>query len=65
MNSLLNLFLVIIVIGVVMWLINVYVPMANAIKSLLNILATIVVVIYILQFFTVIPEILPMFALVR
>ncbi len=65
MNSLLNLFLVVIVIGVVMWLINVYIPMAGAIKSLLNLLATIVVVIYILQFFTIIPEILPMFSVVR
>lgn len=65
MNNLLNLFLVIVVIGVVMWLINVYVPMASMIKSLLNVLATIVVVIYILQFFTIIPPILPMFSLVR
>ncbi|KTC65611.1 Uncharacterised protein (plasmid) [Legionella adelaidensis] len=65
LNALLNLFLIIVVIGLVMWLINVFIPMAPAIKSLLNILAVIVVVIYILQFFHIIPVFIPMFTLVR
>jgi hypothetical protein len=64
-NALLNLFLVIIVIGLVMWLINAFIPMASAIKSLLNILAVVVVVVYILQFFHVIPVFLPMVMLAR
>lgn len=64
MNNILNLFLVIIIIGFIMWLINRFIPMAAAIKSLLNILATIVVIIYILQFFNVIPMWLPMFKVV-
>lgn len=59
MSDLLNLFAVIIVFGVVMWLINVYLPMAGAIKSLLNLLVLIVLIIYILQFFHVIPILLP------
>ena len=66
MNSeLLNLFAVIIVIGLVMWLINAFIPMAPAIKSLLNILAVIVVVIYLLQFFHIIQTIIPMFRILR
>lgn len=65
MNNLLNLFAVIIVIGVVLWLINVYIPMASAIKSLLNLLAVIVVILYILQFFEIIPVVIPIFRLFR
>jgi len=64
-GELLNLFAVIIVIGLVMWLINAFIPMAGAIKSLLNILAVIVVVIYILQFFAIIPTIIPLFKILR
>ena len=65
MNGLLNLFAVIIVIGLVLWLINAFIPMAGAIKSLLNILAIVVVVIYILQFFSIIPVIIPMINIFR
>ncbi|KTD46141.1 hypothetical protein Lqui_2631 [Legionella quinlivanii] len=59
MHELLNLIAVIIVFGLVMWLINVFIPMPAAIKSLLNILVLIVLIIYILQFFGVINTILP------
>ena len=65
MGSLLNLFAIIIVFGVILWVINVYVPMLPAMKSLLNLLAVIVIVIYILQFFGVIHNFLPMYTLVR
>lgn len=64
-HELLNLFVLIIVCGVVMWLVNAYIPMAGGIKSLLNVLVTIVLVIYILQFFKVIPVILPMINILR
>ena len=60
MAGLLNLFAVIVVFGLVMWLINAYVPMPGAIKSLLNILVLVVLVIYVLQFFGIIHTILPM-----
>jgi hypothetical protein len=63
--SLLNLFFVIAIFGVVLWIVNVYVPMLPAIKSLLNLLAIIVLVIYILQFFGVIHTLLPIFNVVR
>ena len=64
-HELLNLFAVIVVFGVVMWLVNAYIPMPSAIKSLLNVLVVIVLVVYILQFFQVIPVILPMIQLLR
>lgn len=59
MNELLNLFAIIIVFGLVLWLVNAFIPMPSAIKSLLNILVLIVLVIYILQFFGIIHNILP------
>ncbi|KTC68019.1 hypothetical protein Lbir_2621 [Legionella birminghamensis] len=59
MHELLNLIAIIIVFGLAMWLINVFIPMPAAIKSLLNILVLIVLIIYILQFFGVINTILP------
>ncbi len=64
-HVLLNLLAVIVVFGVVMWLVNAYIPMPGAIKSLLNILVVIVIVLYILQFFQIIPVILPMVQLLR
>lgn len=60
MNGLLNLIALIVVFGVVLWLINAFIPMPPPIKSLLNILVLIVLIIYVLQFFNVIHTILPM-----
>lgn len=57
--ALLNLLAVIVVFGVVMGLINAYIPMMGSIKSLLNIVVVIVLILYILQFFGIIPTILP------
>jgi hypothetical protein len=57
--ELLNLIALIIIAGVLMWVINVFIPMPGAIKSLLNVLVLIVLIIYILQFFGVIKVILP------
>lgn len=65
MNELLNLIAVIIVFGVVLWLINAFIPMPAAIKSLLNILVLIILVIYILQYFGVIKNILPMIHILK
>jgi hypothetical protein len=42
---------ILVVIGLVMWLINTYIPMAGAIKSLLNIVVFVVVLIWVLQTF--------------
>lgn len=55
---LLELILAIIVVGLVMWLINTYIPMPAAIKSILNVLVFILLLIYILQFFGLISPII-------
>ena len=50
---LVHIVLVLIVVGVVLWLINTYIPMDAKIKSLLNIVVLIGVVIWLLQAFGV------------
>ncbi len=65
MNDILNLIAVIVLVGVVMWVINALIPMAGAIKSLLNLVVLILLVIYILQFFHLIHPIIPMVQLFR
>lgn len=46
---LINLVVVLIVIGVGLWLINRFIPMASSIKTILNVVVVIVVLIYVLQ----------------
>jgi len=65
MNDLLNLIAIIIVFGIGLWLINAFIPMPPAIKSLLNVLVLIVLVIYILQFFNIVKPILPTIRIFR
>ncbi len=48
---LLNIFIVLIVAGVILWLINNYIPMDTKIKNILNAVAVIVLVIWLLQIF--------------
>ncbi len=52
--TLVQIAVVLIVIGVVMWLINSFIPMMGAIKSLLNLVVIVVVVIWLLQVFGII-----------
>jgi hypothetical protein len=49
----LNVILVLLVVGVVLWLINRYIPMQATIKNLLNAVVVIVVVIWLLKVFGV------------
>jgi hypothetical protein len=49
--SLLNIVVVLVVVGLILWLINTYIPMASAIRSLLNIVVFVVVLIWVLQIF--------------
>ena len=42
---------VLIVIGVLLWLVNTYIPMDSKIKSILNAVVVIAVVVYLLQLF--------------
>ena len=57
--NLLNLILLIIITGFVLGLNNVYIPMAPMIKSLLNMLVFVLLLIYVLQYFDIIKTILP------
>lgn len=56
--GIIELILVIVVVGILMWLINTYIPMPGAIKALLNVLVFILLVIYLLQFFGLIKPII-------
>lgn len=51
--SLINLVIVLVVVGVLLWLINTYLPMDAKIKNILNIVVVIVVVVWLLQAFGV------------
>jgi len=44
-----------IVVGVLLWLVNTYIPMDSKIKSILNAVVVIAVVIYLLQVFGLLP----------
>jgi hypothetical protein len=48
---LLTILLVLIVAGVILWLINTYIPMDRKIKSLLNIVVVILVIVWLLNVF--------------
>jgi hypothetical protein len=50
---LMNVFIALIVAGVILWLINTYIPMDRKIKNILNAVAIIVLVIWLLQVFGV------------
>jgi len=50
---LINLVIVLIVVGVLLWLVNAYIPMDRKIKQILNIVVVIVVVLWLLQVFGV------------
>jgi len=44
-----NIIIVLIVVGVLLWLVNNYIPMDGKIKSILNIVVVIIVVLWLLQ----------------
>jgi len=48
---LINLIVVLIVVGVLLWLINTYIPMQGTIKSILNAVVVIAVILWLLQGF--------------
>jgi hypothetical protein len=55
--TLVDLIVIIVVIGLLMWLINAYIPMAAGIKSLLNVLVFVVVLIWVLRIFGVVTDV--------
>lgn len=56
--SLLSLAIVIIVVGLLLWAVNQYIPMDGRIKQILNIVVIIVLVLYILQALGVLPNLI-------
>jgi len=49
--SLIGLIITLVVVGVLLWLLNNYVPMDGKIKSIINVVVVIVVVVWLLQAF--------------
>lgn len=47
----LTIFVVLIVIGVLLWLVNKYIPMQPPIKTIINVVAVIIVIVWLLQVF--------------
>lgn len=52
--SLISLVIILVVVGVVLWLINSYIPMQSTIKRILNVVVIIVVILWLLSAFGVI-----------
>ncbi|HKD69511.1 MAG TPA: Thivi_2564 family membrane protein [Candidatus Binataceae bacterium] len=55
--TLIDIVLIFVIIGLVMWLINAYIPMAAGIKSLLNVVVFVVVLIWVLRVFGLVGDI--------
>lgn len=53
---LLTVVLTLVVVGVVLWLINTYIPMQSTIKSILNVIVVIVVILWLLHGFGIISD---------
>ncbi|SMP73708.1 Thivi_2564 family membrane protein [Desulfonatronum lacustre] len=51
---LINVIIILVVVGVILWLINSYIPMQSTIKSILNVVVIIAVIIWLLSVFGVI-----------
>ena len=49
--SLIGLILVLVVVGVILWLVNTYIPMDGRIKNILNVVVIIVIVLWLLSVF--------------
>ena len=55
--TLVDIVVILVLAGLLMWLINTYIPMAAAIKSLLNIVVFVVLLIWVLQSLGIIGEV--------
>ena len=55
--SLISVLITLIVVGVLLWLINTYIPMDGKIKNILNIVVVIIVVLWLLNVFGVLGQV--------
>jgi hypothetical protein len=60
--SLLTIIIVLIVVGVLLWLVNTYIPMQSTIKIILNVVIVLVVVVWLLKEFNVLNNLQNLFA---
>lgn len=51
MSALITVIITLVVVGLILWLINRYIPMASSIKSILNVVVIIIVIIWLLRVF--------------
>jgi hypothetical protein len=56
--SLLTILLVLVVVGVILWLVNSYIPMDTTIKKIINVVIVIAIVIWLLKVFGVLQYLL-------
>jgi len=49
--SVIQLIVTLVVVGVIMWLVNAYIPMQNTIKQILNVVIVIVAILFVLSAF--------------
>jgi hypothetical protein len=54
---LIQLILILVIVGVVLWVINSYIPMQSTIKKILNVVVILVVIIWLLSVFGVIGDV--------
>ena len=52
--SLIQLVIVLVVVGVILWAINTYIPMQSTIKTILNVVVVVVVLLFVLNAFGII-----------
>ncbi len=51
MNTLITVVITLVIVGLILWLINRYIPMASSIKSILNVVVVIAVIVWLLKVF--------------
>ena len=52
--SIISLLITLVVVGVILWLVNTYIPMDGKIKSILNVVVIIAVIIWLLRAFAIV-----------
>ena len=53
MTPLISIIITLVIVGLILWLINRFIPMASSIKTILNIVVVIVVIIWLLKKFNI------------
>lgn len=53
--SIINVLIVLVIVGFLLWLVNNFIPMAGSIKMILNALVVVLVILWLLQLFGVLP----------